>query len=106
MVITELYTRGGEFELPDGTNYIGAYHIHITSGAMVGGFHKTETHDRLRPSNQKAKNLIKTFTNQLKSQKRIQESLQQEPTSNRSTSSRASSGGGSVGGGSGSSGGY
>ena len=40
---------GGEFELPDGTNYVGAYHVHITSGAMVGGFHKAEAHDRLTP---------------------------------------------------------
>jgi hypothetical protein len=97
MVITELYTRGGEFELPDGTNYIGAYHVHITSGAMVGGFHKTETHDRLTPSNQEAKNLIKTFTNQLKSQQRLQARMQEETTPSPSSSSGGSSGGGSGG---------
>ncbi len=97
MVITELYTMGGEFELPDGTNYIGAYHVHITSGAMVGGFHKTEAHDRLTPSNQEARNLIQTFINQLKSQQRLQARMQQETTPSPSSSSGGSSGGGSGG---------
>ena len=40
MVRTEQYTSGGEFKLPDGTNYVGAYHVHITKGAMVGAYHK------------------------------------------------------------------
>lgn len=97
MVITELYTMGGEFELPDGTNYVGAYHVHITSGAMVGGFHKAEAHDRLTPSNQEAKNLIQTFTNQLKSQQRLQARMQQETAPSPLSSSGGSSGGGSGG---------
>jgi hypothetical protein len=54
MIRTELYTEGGEFNLPDGTNYIGAYHVHITQGAMVGGFHKVAQHDRLTPANRAA----------------------------------------------------
>ena len=55
MVRTQLYTSGGEFNLPDGTNYVGAYHVHIDNGAMVGGFHKTEAHDRLTPANAAAR---------------------------------------------------
>lgn len=38
MVREELYTTGGDFTLPNGEDYIGPYHIHITQGAMVGDF--------------------------------------------------------------------
>ena len=44
-----LYTAGGEYFLPDGTDYVGAYHIHPTKGAMVGGMHIEEKHDILTP---------------------------------------------------------
>tara|TARA_Y100001973_G_scaffold102799_2_gene168621 strand:+ start:367 stop:642 length:276 start_codon:yes stop_codon:yes gene_type:complete len=51
MVRNQLYTNGGEFTLPDGSNYIGPYHVHIDKGAMVGALHKTEAHDLLTPVN-------------------------------------------------------
>ena len=31
-----LYTAGGEYQTPDGTNYIGDYHIHKDKTAMTG----------------------------------------------------------------------
>lgn len=44
---TNLYTSGGEYQLPDGTEYIGAYHIHPTEGAMVGATHVRSSHAKL-----------------------------------------------------------
>ena len=67
MVRTQLYTAGGQFELPDGTEYIGAYHVHVNRGAMVGGFHKIETHDRLTPIDQAATTLVQSIMRDLRS---------------------------------------
>ena len=90
MVRTELYTTGGEFRRPDGTEYIGAYHVHFKRGAMVGGFHKVEAHDRLRPITRSAELLVQSIMKELV-----------DETSNRirsvSSSPRSSSGGGSGG---------
>ena len=72
MVRTEQYTSGGEFTLPDGTNYIGAYHVHITRGAMVGAYHKDTPHDRLTPSNRRSRRLIQDIIQQLQSQRATQ----------------------------------
>ena len=50
MAVSEgLYTVGGEFTLPDGTDYVGYYHNHPTEGAMVGAVHTNEPHERLTP---------------------------------------------------------
>jgi len=46
-IINNLYTPGGEFTLPDGTEYEGFYHIHPEIGAMAGKFHTPEPHPRL-----------------------------------------------------------
>ena len=43
-----LYTSGGEYELPDGTNYIGDYHIHKDGTVMTGTDH-TEASEVLVP---------------------------------------------------------
>ena len=90
MVRTQLYTTGGQFRRPDGSEYIGAYHIHFNSGAMVGGFHKVEAHDRLTPINRSTEMFVKSIMKELV-----------EETSNRiqsvSSSPRMSSGGGSSG---------
>ena len=88
MVRTELYTSGGEFKLPNGTNYVGAYHVHVNKGAMVGAYHKDTPHDRLTPSNRESELLLESIINQLNLQ-------QSKPTSvRRSRSTRRSSGGG------------
>ena len=88
MVRTELYTSGGEFKLPNGTNYVGAYHVHVTKGAMVGAYHKDTPHDRLTPSNRESELLLESIINQLNLQ-------QSKPTSvRRSRSTRRSSRGG------------
>jgi len=90
VVRTELYTTGGEFRRPDGTEYIGAYHVHFNRGAMVGGFHKVESHDRLTPITRSAELLVQSIMKELV-----------DETSNRirsvSSSPRVSSGGGSGG---------
>jgi hypothetical protein len=65
MVRTEQYTSGGEFKLPDGTNYVGAYHVHVTRGAMVGAYHKNTPHDRLTASNDRTKRLVQNIIQQL-----------------------------------------
>ena len=74
MVKTQLYTSGREFRLPNGTNYIGAYHIHITKGAMEGGFHKTESHRSLTPYTRASKSLVERIKTEL--------NASQAPTSN------------------------
>lgn len=47
-----LYTKGGEYNLPDGQEYIGFYHIHPNKGAMVGRTHIPTPHDILTPVSQ------------------------------------------------------
>ena len=49
MVRENLITDGTEFIRPDGTLYSGAYHVHVTKGAMVGGSHISSPHDVLTP---------------------------------------------------------
>jgi len=65
MVRTQLYTSGKEFKRPNGSNYIGAYHVHVTQGAMAGGFHKTEGHDKLTPSTNAARSLVQKIMSEL-----------------------------------------
>ena len=43
----QLYTQGGEYTLPDGTPYVGEYHINPISGPMVGAKHSDTPHDKL-----------------------------------------------------------
>jgi hypothetical protein len=42
-----LYTVGGELYYEDGTEYIGAYHIHMTNGPMRGAYHTEAEHSKL-----------------------------------------------------------
>lgn len=42
-----LYTKGGEYILPGGENYVGYYHVHPDKGAMVGKTHSDEPHSSL-----------------------------------------------------------
>ena len=42
-----LYTNGGELYYKDGSEYIGAYHIHPVKGPMVGAVHSSSPHDTL-----------------------------------------------------------
>ena len=42
-----LYTEGGELYYGDGTEYIGAYHVHTTKGPMVGAYHTEISHPKL-----------------------------------------------------------
>jgi|TARA_R100001463_G_scaffold108308_2_gene162881 hypothetical protein len=65
MVRTQLYTSGGEFKRPNGSDYVGAYHVHVSQGAMVGGFHKTESHDKLTPSTNAARSLVQRIMSEL-----------------------------------------
>lgn len=44
-----LETKGQEYLLPDGKEYIGFYHIHPTKGAMVGKLHTKIPHSSLVP---------------------------------------------------------
>ena len=65
MVRTQLYTSGGEFKRPNGSDYVGAYHVHVSQGAMAGGFHKTESHDKLTPSTNAARSLVQRIMSEL-----------------------------------------
>lgn len=42
-----LYTNGGEIYYKDGSDYIGAYHIHPVKGPMAGAIHSSSPHDIL-----------------------------------------------------------
>jgi hypothetical protein len=42
-----LYTSGGEFQTPDGMDYVGPYHNHPTKGPMVGAKHVSTPHSSL-----------------------------------------------------------
>tara|TARA_Y100000361_G_scaffold127924_1_gene122560 strand:+ start:1277 stop:1549 length:273 start_codon:yes stop_codon:yes gene_type:complete len=68
VVRTELYTSGGEFALPNGTMYIGAYHIHDTEGPMVGAFHKSTPHEKLTALTSRSQAFVDNVTQQLKNQ--------------------------------------
>ena len=68
MTFNNLYTSGEEFVLPNGENYVGAYHVHVSKGAMVGGTHTTTPHDRLTPVNSRVAERIKSLQAQLKGQ--------------------------------------
>lgn len=87
MTRNELYTTGGEFFLPDGSDYIGGYHVHFSRGAMVGSFHKVEPHSRLTPVNDSVRMLVES----------IMEELTGKRTVSTSSSPRVSSGGASGG---------
>ena len=43
----KLFTKGKELYYGDGTEYIGAYHIHTTMGPMVGEYHTSINHLKL-----------------------------------------------------------
>jgi len=52
-----LLTSGGELYFADGKEYIGPYHIHPSSGPMVGAEHKSVKHDKLYYLNQLPNNI-------------------------------------------------
>lgn len=86
MTKTDLYTSGGEFTLPNGENYIGGFHIHVSQGAMVGSFHKTEEHDLLTPVNSRVRSYVLSVQNELR--------INRLPRISPSVSSGGSGGGG------------
>lgn len=43
----DLYSDGSFLYLPNGTAYIGKYHVHSSKGPMVGAFHVSSTHSKL-----------------------------------------------------------
>tara|TARA_R110000851_G_scaffold307579_2_gene466196 strand:- start:11944 stop:15759 length:3816 start_codon:yes stop_codon:yes gene_type:complete len=43
-----LYTSGNEYNLSNGENYVGYYHVHPEKGAMVGAEHTDKSHDSLK----------------------------------------------------------
>ena len=47
-VITNQYTYGNTIYRLDGTEYIGYYHIHSTTGLMEGPEHTEESHNLLK----------------------------------------------------------
>ena len=52
ILLENQHTNGGELYYGDGTEYIGPYHIHPTSGPMVGAVHTEEPHSKLYYFNQ------------------------------------------------------
>ena len=55
MLKNNLYTFGGEYQLPNGNEYIGSYHMHPEKGAMAGAVHSSTPHDFLTPFTKKIK---------------------------------------------------
>ncbi len=68
MTRTGLTTDGSEFRLPGGASYVGQYHIHSTSGAMVGYSHTSEKHEKLTPVNRTVRERVTAVMNELKAQ--------------------------------------
>lgn len=66
MTRENLYTSGDEFLLPNGEVYVGNYHVHVTSGAMVGRSHVSTPHDRLTPLTDQARALVESIQDQLR----------------------------------------
>lgn len=97
MTFDNLYTSGKEFRLPNGEIYVGAYHVHVSRGAMVGGTHSSIPHDSLTPVNSNVAERVKSLQAQLRgemsaSAKRRQVSRPSNPAP--SGSSSRSGGGG------------
>lgn len=63
-----LTTDGSEFRLPGGAAYSGQYHIHSTSGAMVGYDHSSKSHEKLTPVNRTVQERVAAVMNELKAQ--------------------------------------
>jgi|TARA_R100000479_G_C6287904_1_gene165417 hypothetical protein len=68
MTFENLYTGGGEFNLPSGQPYVGPYHVHVSRGAMVGGVHTPRPHDILVPANSAAAERVKSLQNHLRAE--------------------------------------
>ena len=66
MTITNLYTGGNEFKLPNGKFYSGPYHIHPSKGAMVGANHVSTPHSFLAPATAEAKDKVDGFLSRSK----------------------------------------
>ena len=87
-----LYTKGGEYKLPNGQIYIGLYHIHPDKGAMVGRIHISTPHDRLIPISQSTSQFVSSIesvesadlnpTTQIPFQSVQQENQESETTKN------------------------
>lgn len=65
-----LHTDGGELYYADGSEYIGAYHIHKSQGPMVGAYHQNAPHPKLyylnklpTPNNMTYENWLQNFNN-------------------------------------------
>lgn len=65
MTRTGLTTDGSEFLLPDGTPYSGPYHIHSTSGPMVGATHTQAPHQSLTAANETVQQRVSAVMNEL-----------------------------------------
>ena len=70
MTRENLLTKGGEFNLPNGTNYKGKYHVHFSKGAMVGAEHSPEYHDSLTPANVASARKVISIMNELQEEKK------------------------------------
>ena len=70
MTRENLLTKGGEFNLPNGTNYKGKYHVHVSKGAMVGAEHSLEYHDSLTPANVASAKKLIAIMNELQEKRR------------------------------------
>lgn len=65
MTRENLLTNGGEFNRPNGTEYKGKYHVHISEGAMAGAKHSRYYHESLTPANLAAGKKLAAIMNEL-----------------------------------------
>jgi hypothetical protein len=67
-VESNLYTSGGEYYKPNGSDYIGYYHIHSEKGPMQGRSHTDDAHDILvHRSNLRSKSIHTSGNNKTSS---------------------------------------
>ena len=65
MARENLLTNGGELNRPNGTDYKGKYHVHVSKGAMAGAKHSRYYHESLTPANLAAGKKIAAIMNEL-----------------------------------------
>tara|TARA_R100000406_G_scaffold95767_2_gene91037 strand:+ start:255 stop:644 length:390 start_codon:yes stop_codon:yes gene_type:complete len=89
MTINNLTTDGSEFTV-DGKPYVGSYHVHIYSGAMVGAKHISKPHKKLTPSSEVVAEKVRSLQQRLQDLENRENKIQStRPAARRQVSRRS-----------------